>query len=309
MTRIHIPPIKCQGIKSKLVPWIRDIVQWKDRGRWVEPFVGSGVVGFNIAPQYALFCDTNPYIIAFYSALKTGELTPGQVREYLVSAGKKLSQYGKEYYYEVRERFNTTYQPLDFLVLNRSCFNGVIRFNRQGKFNVPFGHKVERFSKAYITKIVNQVEFVYKQAQLCRWTFLCQDFRQTLADIRIDDVVYCDPPYAGRHVDYYNGWTETDEYALYTLLKQCSGKFVLSTWHHNQYRENPSITTLWTEFHLLTKEHFYHVGAKETNRNSMIEAIITNFIPGQLQTTRSNMETYEQLLLLEKAMEYTANVR
>ncbi|GAK59614.1 DNA adenine methylase [Candidatus Vecturithrix granuli] len=308
MTRIHIPPIKCQGIKSKLVPWIRDIVQWNDRGRWIEPFVGSGVVGFNIAPHHALFCDSNPHIIAFYAALNTGELTPGQVKTYLVSEGKKLAHYGKAYYYEVRERFNTTYQPLDFLVLNRSCFNGVIRFNSQGKFNVPFGHKVERFSKAYITKIVNQVEVVYKQAQLSQWTFLCQDFRQTLADIHPDDVVYCDPPYAGRHVDYYNGWTESDESALCTLLKQCAGKFLLSTWHHNQYRGNPYITTLWTEFHMFTREHFYHVGAKETNRNPVIEAIITNFIPRQLQATPSEMK-YEQLLLLEREMEYAVNVR
>lgn len=125
-------------------------MRWNERGRWIEPFVGSGVVGFNVAPSTALFSDSNPHIIRFYSAINTGLITPGIAREFLVSEGENLSKHGKDYYYEVRERFNCTQAPLDFLFLNRSCFNGMIRFNSQGQFNVPFGHKPERFSKAYI---------------------------------------------------------------------------------------------------------------------------------------------------------------
>jgi DNA adenine methylase len=171
-----IPPIKCQGIKSKLVPWIHDVVEWNASGRWIEPFVGSGVVGFNLAPHIALFCDNNPHIITFYSAINRGEITPGLTREFLVREGKKLAQQGKVYYYEVRDRFNATHQPLDFLFLNRSCFNGMIRFNSEGGFNVPFGHKPHRFSKAYITKIVNQVEYVYKKARVSEVDILLSRF-------------------------------------------------------------------------------------------------------------------------------------
>lgn len=300
---IHIPPIKCQGIKSKLVPWIQETMIWNEHGRWIEPFVGSGVVGFNIAPHTALFCDSNPHIIRFYSAINTGIITPGIAREFLVSEGEKLSKYGKDYYYEVRERFNRTQAPLDFLFLNRSCFNGMIRFNSQGKFNVPFGHKPERFSKAYITKIVNQIEFVSKKAQLSEWTFRCQDFRVTLlTEMTEEDFVYCDPPYAGRHVDYFNGWNAQDEHDLQTLLTQCPAQLILSTWHHNQYRENPSIESVWSEFHILTREHFYHVGAKETNRNPMIEALVVNFSPYIAQEYPK--ETHEQLVLLERECTY-----
>ncbi len=300
---IHIPPIKCQGIKSKLVPWIQDTMRWNERGRWIEPFVGSGVVGSNIAPHTALFCDSNPHIIAFYSAINQGEITPGIVREFLIAEGKQLSAHGQAYYYEVRKRFNDSPKPLDFLLLNRSCFNGVIRFNRQGKFNVPFGHKPERFSRAYITKIVNQIEFVYKKSQLCQWTFLCQDFRTTLAaDLTADDFVYCDPPYAGRHVDYFNGWTEQDERDLSSLLKTSPARFMLSTWHHNQYRKNPYIDTLWADFQIVTREHFYHVGAKEDNRNPMVEALVMNFTPRVPQNSE-NVES-EQFMLLEPQSTY-----
>lgn len=300
---IQIPPIKCQGIKSKLVPWIEAAIRWNERGRWIEPFLGSGVVGFNIAPQNAVFCDSNPHIINLYSAINTGVITPGIVREFLVAEGKKLSKQGKAHYYEVRARFNTTHDPLDFLFLNRSCFNGVIRFNSRGEFNVPFGHKPERFSRAYITKIVNQVEYVYKKAQLSQWTFRCQDFRKTLTvDLNDDDFVYCDPPYAGRHVDYFNGWSEQDEQDLSRLLKACPARFILSTWHHNHYRKNPYIETLWTDFQMLTREHFYHVGAKENNRNPMVEALVTNFIPREKQD--SFKIDHEQLALLEPQLSY-----
>ena len=56
MKKVMIPPIKCQGIKSKLVPFINRIVDWSFKGRWIEPFMGSGVVGFNIIPGNADLC-------------------------------------------------------------------------------------------------------------------------------------------------------------------------------------------------------------------------------------------------------------
>ena len=69
--KIFIPPIKCQGIKSKMVPWILDNVSFSRNGKWIEPFMGSGVVGFNAHPLRAEFSDLNPHIINFYSALRT----------------------------------------------------------------------------------------------------------------------------------------------------------------------------------------------------------------------------------------------
>ena len=101
-----------------------------EKSMWVEPFMGSGVVGFNVAPKTAVFADTNPHIIAFYNQIKEGEITACRVREFLEREGEILSQNGDVYYYEVRDRFNKNHAPLDFLFLNRSCFNGMIRFNK-----------------------------------------------------------------------------------------------------------------------------------------------------------------------------------
>jgi len=151
--RVNVPPIKCQGIKTKLVSLIRRAVDWDSDGTWREPFMGSGVVGFNLTPKKAVFADTNPHLIRFYEAIRTGEIDGFKVRRFLKREGQELARRKADHYYEVRDRFNKNHDPLDFLFLNRSCFNGLIRFNRSGEFNVPFGHKPERFSRSYITKL------------------------------------------------------------------------------------------------------------------------------------------------------------
>ena len=153
-----VPPIKCQGIKTKIVPIIHGSVPKSVQGMWIEPFCGSCAVALNVKPERALLTDTNTHIIALYQKIQEGIITPEIVRSFLVCEGEKLSELGEKHYYEVRSRFNEIHDSLDFLFLNRACFNGVMRFNQKGKFNVPFCHKWDRFRPAYITKIVNQIK-------------------------------------------------------------------------------------------------------------------------------------------------------
>jgi DNA adenine methylase len=274
------PPLKCQGIKTKLASEIRRLAQTQTFERWVEPFCGSCVVALNVQPKRALLCDTNVHIIRLYQDIQVGKVTPAKAKEFLKDEGEKLRTTGEPYYYAVRERFNADPSSLDFLFLNRSCFNGVIRFNRQGKFNVPYGHKPQRFAQAYVTKIVNQINRFSEVSSSLEWTFAVQDFRETLAATKPRDLVYADPPYAGRHVDYFNSWSVTDETELANLLKEASGGFILSTWQGNKFRTNPLIEQEWNDllrFHLFTRQHFYHVGSTEELRHAMTEALITNF--------------------------------
>jgi DNA adenine methylase len=283
MRKIIIPPIKCQGIKSKLAGWILEFVKLQKDARWIEPFMGSGVVGFNLQPEKALFCDINPHLINFYNSIKAGEITSETAREFLEKEGALLKEKGESYYYFIRERFNETKDSLDFLFLNRACFNGVMRFNRKGFFNVPFGHKPERFAKAYITKICNQIEKVEKATQIFDWQFVCQDFRQTILQSNKNDVIYCDPPYFGRHTDYFNSWAETEENELFGLLEKTAAKFILSTWHSNEYRDNRELEKYSKNFEVVTRQHFYHVGASEKNRKPMTEALVLDYAPRQNQ--------------------------
>lgn len=296
---VKVPPLKCQGIKTKLTEWIKDHTALEDNGTWVEPFMGSGVVGFNVRPQKAIFSDINPHIINFYNAIKDGSITAGFAKEFLEHEGEILQKQGETYYYEVRERFNKESRPLDLLFLNRACFNGVMRFNKKGIFNVPFGHKPQRFAKAYITKISNQIKYVSDAVSQYDWTFVSVDFRKLIPTAAPGDFIYCDPPYIGRHVDYYNSWGEQEEQELYNLLSATSAKFILSTWHSNRYRNNPALEKYTYRFTILTREHFYHVGASEANRNPMLEAIVLNYNP----LTPIEVQVEKQLALMEKPKE------
>lgn len=274
-----VPPLKCQGIKTKLVSAIQKVAETRKYIRWVEPFCGSGVVALNVQPKQALLCDTNRHIISLYKAIQSGEITAAMVKEFLSREGENLKSQGEPYYYEVRTRFNEAPSPLDFLFLNRSCFNGVIRFNRKGQFNVPYCHKPERFAQAYVTKITNQVRQIAQVLSGVDWTFEVRDFRETLAQAKSGDFVYADPPYAGRHVDYFNSWSDNDEAALGKALGSLPCDFLLSTWHSNEFRSNSAIENVWSraDFHMLKREHFYHVGSSEDLRHPMIEALISNF--------------------------------
>ena len=272
--RIVVPPIKSQGIKPKLIPFISTLVPSSQSGRWIEPFMGTGVVGFNLADGPALMSDTNPHLVRFYDAIKSGDITGGIVREFLSVEGDRLQRSDGAYYYEVRARFNADANPLDFLFLTRACFNGVMRFNRSGHFNVPFCKKPARFSQAYVTKIVNQVDAVSQVVRSGHFDFRVSNFRRILDEARSGDLIYCDPPYIARHADYFNSWSEDDERALADGLRMTSASFILSTWSHNDYRMNDYIDSFWGDFPRITREHFYHVGARESNRRGITEALV-----------------------------------
>ena len=95
--RIVTPPIKSQGIKTKLLPWIQALVPAVP-GRWIEPFLGTGVVAFNSGFRRAILNDTNPHIIRFYQAVQEREITPLIVREYLQREGEILRKAGNKGY-------------------------------------------------------------------------------------------------------------------------------------------------------------------------------------------------------------------
>ena len=280
--KINVPPIKSQGKKTKIYGLIKtafDDLEKEEDCLYIEPFVGTGVVGFNLNPKNAIFSDTNPHLIGFYNAIKNKDFNAKDLRLYLESEGKKLlstPETKESYYYTVRERFNKEKNPLDFLFVSRSCFNGMMRFNRKGGFNVPFCKKPNRFSKSLITKIVNQFIWLEKRIHENDWTFLNEDYKILLEDHKNQDnvIYYLDPPYVNRNNDYYGGWTEKEEDELSARLKQQQGKFILSTWKETPFRKNEYIEKHWKDYHILTKDHVYHVGGQIENRNTVVEAII-----------------------------------
>ena len=153
----------------------------------------------------------------------------------------------------------------------------MIRFNKNGEFNVPYGHKPNRFAKAYITKIVNQITYAADRILHSDWQFYHQSFDKTIDMADSHSFIYCDPPYIGRHVDYFDSWNENNEQTLHDKLISSGAKFMVSTWDHNAYRKNPYLETCWSDCTKVNQDHYYFVGAKESNRVPMVEALLMNY--------------------------------
>ncbi len=212
MSTVIVPPIKSQGIKTKLVPWINDLILSAGvdlDARWIEPFFGTGVVGFNSPMRGAhIVGDTNPHIINFYKGVQCGDITEYTMRAYLEEESKLLSSADEEGYAHfrlVRNRFNFEHSPYDFIFLSRAGFNGMMRFNRYGEWNIPFCKKPDRFSPAYITKICNQIHQTGRLIRQKEWEFNNVSFIETIERAEAGDIIYCDPP------SMVDTWTTTTD--------------------------------------------------------------------------------------------------
>ena len=144
---------------------------------------------------------------------------------------------------------------------------------------------------------------------MSEWEFRVQSYADTIESATAADFIYADPPYVGRHVDYFDSWDEVREADLFRLLSKTPARFMLSTWEENTYRRNTFIDDLWGCFPRVTQEHFYHVGASEANRNAMTEALIMNFDPPARKPKEERLLPLQTALLLENRKVYAvANI-
>ena len=132
-------PLKWMGGKTKLIPFIeKHIPSYKT---YYEPFFGSGAVFFSQQPDKAVCSDIQAEPIMIMNAIKN---SPKEFYHYFATYSDRLWNEGEDYYYELRNDYNenkSTYDEADraarFMVLLRSGFNGLIRFNPKGNWNVP----------------------------------------------------------------------------------------------------------------------------------------------------------------------------
>ncbi|EEP7761072.1 Dam family site-specific DNA-(adenine-N6)-methyltransferase [Salmonella enterica] len=180
------PFLKWAGGKYSLLP---DLYQLIPAGmRLIEPFVGGGSVFLNSDKHVSfLLADVNTDLINLYQMLA---VVPGAVIRHARVMFDRLNN--AESYTALRDEFNA--QVMDgperaaaFLFLNRHCFNGLIRYNRNNQFNVGWG----KYPSPYFP--LDEINAFTEMAHNC--VFMAAGFRRTLALAGEGDVVYCDPPY------------------------------------------------------------------------------------------------------------------
>ncbi len=176
--------------------------------RYIEPFLGGGALLYLVEGQGSLAGDVYSPLIELW---KLFQIAPKKVIANYRVQWKCLQEEFPDYYYVVRDRFNHHPNPLDLNFLMRTCVNGIVRFNDQGKFNNSFhlsrrGMEPDRFEEV-VTKWNSVIQGV---------EFLCQDYEATLSDVHEGDFAYLDPPYAGnrqryiRNLDMDRFWSTLD---------------------------------------------------------------------------------------------------
>ena len=209
------PPLKWAGGKRWLVSHLKPLWEANAHRRYVEPFCGGLAVVLGLQPQQALLNDVNPHLINFYRQVQNGLRVRIETRN------------DEELFYRHRERFNELIRKAKaqtkegaqlFYYLNRTCFNGLCRFNKAGDFNVPFG---TYNTINYATDFAPYAE-VFRQ-----WTFSNED----VAALRLErgDFVYADPPYDVEFTTYSaGGFSWDDQVRTAKLLALHDGPVVMS---------------------------------------------------------------------------------
>lgn len=274
-----IPPIKIQGKKTKIVPKIMEIADGilndhPEIDTWVEPFLGSGVVAFNCPRRIkkVIVNDINPHIIKFYKGVADGIITSDKIREVFDIHNQNLLKDGYDYYNRIKDRFNQSFDTMDFLFLTRTGFNGVMRFNNSGKWNVPFCKLNNRLSKNVIDDLTSSVDELSRLFKSKDFTFYNKSFEEVIESAPENSIFYCDPPYYGLQVQYFKGWGKEDEIRLNEMLKD--KMFIYSTWLEDGIRENMMINEYWGEYEIEGKKHKYNVAEKAEKRNQVTEGLI-----------------------------------
>jgi DNA adenine methylase len=166
--------------------------------RYYEPFLGSGAILSTLSPKKALASDAFLPLIEIFQTLKNEpETLKDWYRERWEIANGEIK---KEGYEKIKHNYNENPNAPDLLFLCRSCYGGVVRFRiRDGYMSTPCGvHspiKPESFNKR--TDIWHE--------RLRHTDFALMDYRESMRQAKLGDMIYCDPPYKHSQAILYGG--------------------------------------------------------------------------------------------------------
>lgn len=214
MSTLLVQPIPYQGSKRNLAKYILGYFPSIVLNLY-EPFAGSGAITLasasqNKATSYFLN-DLNAPLMELWGWMINRPLELSQEYERLWQ--EQLPD-PRSFYLEVRERFNNSFQPSDFLYLLARGVKGAIRYNSQGQYNQsPDNRRLGKNPKTMRKDILAVSKWLKGKT-----TISAVDYRQATLNATPNDLVYLDPPYqgtcTGRDNRYYSG-VEFDDLVAY----------------------------------------------------------------------------------------------
>lgn len=209
------PIIKYRGGKSKEIPQILPYIP-QFTGKYIEPFFGGGALFFYLEPKQAIINDINKNLIDFYIDVKNNYF---QIKDELFRIemlykknradfdklkeqypNDRVSDYNEDLYYKMRDMYNGlcdsefSYGTIYYFI-NKTAYSGMIRYNSNGQFNVPYG-RYKNFNTALLTK---EHYNLLKNTEIFNYSY-----EDIFAIAQEDDFIFLDPPYDCVFSDYGN---------------------------------------------------------------------------------------------------------
>ncbi len=291
------PFVKWVGGKNSLIPQITKYYPFELKNgaieRYVEPFVGGGAVLIDILQKYevreAYAFDINKDLINCYNVIKNN------VENLIIELNKKENEFlvldseeRQKYFYDIRTEYNSytlndelnTKRASEFIFLNRTCFNGLYRVNKDGKFNVPCGKYknptiCDSKNLRNLSKLIKNVIFQYG------------DYRKSENFVNDNTFVYFDPPY--RPLSATSGFTSytkenfddnnQKELAKYfNELNKKNAKLMLSNSNPKNINKNDNFfEDIYKGFCINEVSAKRMINANAKGRGEISELLITNY--------------------------------
>ena len=238
-----------------------------DFDRYFEPFVGGGSVLFELRPNKAIIGDANDWLLDTYEAVRDDQ---GRVTRVLDGLPNTRDEYMK-----IRSILPDTLplfkRAANLIYLNKTCFRGLFRVNRQGQFNVPYGQYNRRY---YDPKNLRAVSSVLQDVEIRRG-----DFELCLHDVDARDFVYLYPAYfkLGGDSDFNrytrNQFRASDHFRLAALCRELDSRGV--RWAVSNSNTD-FVRELFEGYNLILIDNRREINLDSRNRN-ITELLITNY--------------------------------
>jgi len=262
------PFLRWAGSKRAMLPHLRKNIP-DGFGKYIEPFVGSACLYFDIEPTQAVLSDLNIRLIDTY---KTVSEKPADVAHFLARMPT-----GSEAFYKVRANYQKLRSPISkaatFIYLNRFCFNGLYRTNQSGHFNVPYGAPRSG-------AVPNASDLQRAARSIAIAEIYSGDFEEVvLSHAKNNDFVYLDPPFhtsSARIFTQYNAkpFANEDFDRLVSVLREIDRrgcKFLLS------YSHTPEGIKAFSKFRLTEVITRRNISGFPQHRGVARELLVRNY--------------------------------
>lgn len=291
------PFVKWAGGKSSLIPQITKYFPFELKNgqieKYVEPFVGGGAVLIDILQKYdvkqAYAFDINKDLINCYNVIKY------KVEDLIQKLDKKEKEFlaldkdeRQKYFYNIRTEYNSylldnkidVKRASEFIFLNRTCFNGLYRVNKNGKFNVPCGKYknptiCDSNNLRNLSKLLKNVVFAYG------------DYKESEKLVDENTFVYFDPPYRPLSVtsgftsytkEDFNDENQKELAEYYNKLNLKNAKLMLSNSNPKNTNENDNFfEKIYKGFNINEVSAKRMINANAKGRGEISELLITNY--------------------------------